>query len=225
MAKKTKSPPKAVASGKKKGAPAPPKPASAPEAALARPTNPVIKDSDDGKSPLPASGSSACVALPRGRPVTRRSTPPRRGPGSRARSAPGSARRDHSRAVRRRRRSRRRSPSSTTRRRRSGTLRKRLGQGLLRDRAGPRRGPAARELRREGRTAPRAVPRARDERPRQADVAQAHQDRRRLPEGVGARLRDGPLPSGRRSARSKARARCPSRASPRRRGSRPPLCR
>ncbi len=54
MAKKTKSPPKAVASAKKKGATAPKPKRSAPEAALARPTNPVIKDSDDGKSPLPA---------------------------------------------------------------------------------------------------------------------------------------------------------------------------
>jgi hypothetical protein len=54
MAKKTKTLPKAAASGKKKGAPAPKPKRSAPEATLSRPTNPVIKDSDDGKSPLPA---------------------------------------------------------------------------------------------------------------------------------------------------------------------------
>src|SRR5215471_12552645 len=54
MAKKTKTLPKAAASNKKKGAPVPKPKRSAPEAALARPTNPVIKDSDDGKAPLPA---------------------------------------------------------------------------------------------------------------------------------------------------------------------------
>ena len=55
MAKKTKTLPKAAASGKKKPAAAAPKPKrSAPEATLSRPTNPVIKDSDDSKSPLPA---------------------------------------------------------------------------------------------------------------------------------------------------------------------------